>query len=166
MFETLAANAYPVVPYSEELATCLTPGKEVLVYHSGGEMVELVRQLNKDPLQLQGLLAAGRKRVLEQHGFGARARALLSHLADNYPSDHRARAPATPVQQPKVTVYMPVHNAERFLNKALDSVLGQTWRNLSVLALDDASTDGTAGILQARAMKRHARQVATYSKTR
>ncbi|MDF1615240.1 glycosyltransferase family 2 protein [Desulfurivibrio dismutans] len=44
---------------------------------------------------------------------------------------------------PKVTVIMPVYNAAGFIATALHSVLAQTWSNLEVLVVDDASTDDT-----------------------
>jgi len=151
VFEALAARAYPVAPYSEELARCLEPDREVLVYQNGGEMVELVRRLHEDPERRADLLAAGRLRVLEQHTFRARARKVLAALADQWPERERQRVPAEPIQQPKVTIYMAVHNGERYLSRTLNSILGQTWRNLHILVLDDASTDCTLEILNARA---------------
>lgn len=48
---------------------------------------------------------------------------------------------------PKVTVVMPVHNGERFIAAAIDSVLGQTFRDFELIVVDDASTDGTAAIV-------------------
>ena len=48
---------------------------------------------------------------------------------------------------PRVTVLMGVHNGERFLAEALDSILAQTFRDFEVLIIDDASTDRTASIL-------------------
>ncbi len=47
---------------------------------------------------------------------------------------------------PKVSIGLPVYNGENYLRQALDSVLGQTYRNLEVLISDNASTDGTAKI--------------------
>ena len=46
-------------------------------------------------------------------------------------------------EQPKVSVVIPAYNAEGTLQRMLDSVLGQTWRNLQVILVDDGSTDGT-----------------------
>lgn len=47
----------------------------------------------------------------------------------------------------KVSVVIPVHNAERYLRACLDSVLSQTFRHFEVICVDDGSTDGSAAIL-------------------
>lgn len=59
-------------------------------------------------------------------------------------------------ERPLVTVLMPVFNAERYLRKALQSIVDQSYRNLEILVIDDGSTDGSAGILKgfARADRR------------
>lgn len=49
---------------------------------------------------------------------------------------------------PHVTVLMPVYNAMPYLPEALESVLAQTHRDLTVLALDDGSTDGSLEYLR------------------
>jgi glycosyltransferase involved in cell wall biosynthesis len=50
---------------------------------------------------------------------------------------------AAKVDGPLVTVIMPAHNAENTIELALGSLLNQTWRNLQIIVVDDASTDGT-----------------------
>ena len=45
-----------------------------------------------------------------------------------------------------VTVLMPVHNGERYLRQAIDSVLAQRYRDFEFVIVDDGSTDGTAAI--------------------
>ena len=47
---------------------------------------------------------------------------------------------------PMLTVGMPVYNADRFLAKALDSVLGQSFADFELLISDNASTDRTEAI--------------------
>lgn len=42
-----------------------------------------------------------------------------------------------------VSVVIPVYNVERFLPQCVDSVLGQSYRNLEVILVDDGSTDGS-----------------------
>jgi glycosyltransferase involved in cell wall biosynthesis len=50
--------------------------------------------------------------------------------------------------EPKVSVVMPVHNEEAFLAEAVESALGQDYRNLEVVIADDGSTDRTNEIAQ------------------
>lgn len=38
---------------------------------------------------------------------------------------------------------MPVYNASRFVETAVESVLGQTYQNIELLAVDDGSTDNS-----------------------
>jgi hypothetical protein len=52
------------------------------------------------------------------------------------------------VNGPLVSVIMTAYNAAQRIGPALDGLLSQTWRNLEVLVVDDASTDGTADVVQ------------------
>jgi glycosyltransferase involved in cell wall biosynthesis len=47
----------------------------------------------------------------------------------------------------QVTVVMPVYNAARHLRAAVGSVLGQSFADFTLLAIDDGSTDASAAIL-------------------
>lgn len=47
-----------------------------------------------------------------------------------------------------VSVIVPVFNAERFLSTALQSLALQSYSNLEVLIVDDASTDGTRSVAE------------------
>lgn len=52
--------------------------------------------------------------------------------------------PARPAPEgPLISVLMPVYNAEKTLAYAVQSILGQSWRNLELIAVDDASTDAS-----------------------
>jgi glycosyltransferase involved in cell wall biosynthesis len=44
---------------------------------------------------------------------------------------------------PQLSVVMPVHNALPHLDQAIESILGQTFRDFEFVILDDGSTDGT-----------------------
>ncbi|WP_129673305.1 glycosyltransferase [Candidatus Chloroploca sp. Khr17] len=52
-----------------------------------------------------------------------------------------------PVDAPRVSVITSVHNGERFLAAAIESILAQHFTNFEYLLLDDASTDGSAEII-------------------
>jgi glycosyltransferase involved in cell wall biosynthesis len=51
-------------------------------------------------------------------------------------------------RRPLITVLMAVHNGERFLRPAVESILGQTLGEFEFLIVDDASTDSSSTILQ------------------
>ncbi|MEY2677264.1 MAG: hypothetical protein RL510_1284 [Actinomycetota bacterium] len=55
--------------------------------------------------------------------------------------------------QPKVTVVLPVYNVEEYLSDAVESILGQGWGNLELIAVNDGSTDSSLAILQRLAAK-------------
>ena len=46
-------------------------------------------------------------------------------------------------QQPLISVIVPVYNAEAFLDHCLESIVGQSYRHLEIIAVDDGSTDGS-----------------------
>lgn len=48
--------------------------------------------------------------------------------------------------RPRVSIGLPVFNGERYLEKALDSILGQTFTNFEIVISDNASTDRTEEI--------------------
>lgn len=50
--------------------------------------------------------------------------------------------------QAKISVLIPAYNKERGIVRAVQSVTAQTWKNLEVIVLDDASTDCTAELVE------------------
>lgn len=54
---------------------------------------------------------------------------------------------------PKVSVIIPVHDAERYLRECLDSVVGQTLKEIEIICVDDGSTDSSREILNEYAAK-------------
>ena len=48
----------------------------------------------------------------------------------------------------KVSVVVPVYNTEKFLRECLDSLLGQTLREIEIICVNDGSTDGSLAIME------------------
>ena len=47
----------------------------------------------------------------------------------------------------KVSVILPVYNVKKYLYQCMDSILGQTLKEIDIICVDDGSTDGSTEIL-------------------
>ena len=54
---------------------------------------------------------------------------------------------------PKISVIIPVYNVEQHLQKCLESVVVQTFKDIEIICIDDGSTDGCPQILEEFAAK-------------
>ena len=54
---------------------------------------------------------------------------------------------------PKISIVMPVYNAEKYLRYAIESILRQTFAEFEFIILNDGSTDGSKAIIAAYAEK-------------
>lgn len=55
--------------------------------------------------------------------------------------------------KPLISIILVTYNAEKFLQRCLDSIYDQSYPNIEIIVADGASTDGTVAILQANADK-------------
>ena len=53
--------------------------------------------------------------------------------------------------KPRISLIVPVYNMAKYLPRCLDSALGHAFENIEVIAVDDASTDGSPSVLAKRA---------------
>jgi glycosyltransferase involved in cell wall biosynthesis len=53
----------------------------------------------------------------------------------------------------KISVIMAVYNGEQYLNKAIDSILNQTYKNIEFIIINDGSTDKSLKIIRKYAKK-------------
>ena len=51
---------------------------------------------------------------------------------------------------PAITVIIPMYNAKKYIEQAVDSILNQSFKDVSVLIIDDCSTDDSYEFVQSR----------------
>ncbi len=49
---------------------------------------------------------------------------------------------------PKISVIVPIYNADRYLEKCIGSIINQTYKNLEIILIDDGSTDQSSEIAE------------------
>ena len=59
-------------------------------------------------------------------------------MSDNPSSFHEG---ATPEDFPLISVIVPVYKVERYLDRCVQSIVDQTYRNLEIILVDDGSPD-------------------------
>ena len=52
------------------------------------------------------------------------------------------------MNNPKISVLMPVYNTEKYIAEAIESILSQTFKDFEFIIVDDCSTDKTLEIIQ------------------
>lgn len=46
----------------------------------------------------------------------------------------------------KISIIVPVYNIEKYLEKSVDSLINQTYKNLEIILIDDGSSDNSPQI--------------------
>ena len=49
---------------------------------------------------------------------------------------------------PLISIIVPVYNVERFIDRCIQSIINQTYKNLEIILIDDGSTDSSLAICQ------------------
>ena len=57
------------------------------------------------------------------------------------------------MSNPKISVIVPVYNAEKYILECLDSIVNQTLKDIEIICVNDGSTDGSAALLDEYAHK-------------
>ena len=63
----------------------------------------------------------------------------------------------------KFSIIIPVYNAEKFLDDALNSIMVQNYQNIEIICLDDASTDSSLDILKSWASRDSRIRIISYT---
>jgi glycosyltransferase involved in cell wall biosynthesis/SAM-dependent methyltransferase len=91
----------------------------------------------------------GRRRVMERHS-SASAALQIEALFDRLVQEPQLAFPRAKARKKEslVSVIVPNYNHEKYLPERLRSISGQTYENMEIILLDDASTDNSQATLQ------------------
>ena len=53
----------------------------------------------------------------------------------------------------KISIIVPVYNIEKYLEKSIESLINQTYKNIEIILIDDGSTDNSPQICDSLAKK-------------
>jgi len=67
---------------------------------------------------------------------------------------------------PKISVIMPVYNAEKYVSLAIESILGQTYKDFELIMINDGSTDSSLSIMEKYSLTDHRIRLASREKTK
>lgn len=111
--------------------------------HAGRSTYDRIDRLLRQVPGLQMRLGEDLNRIPDAiAGLLARDDAEIAALA-------RADAASATQTTPLVSVIIPVRNGADFVAQAIDSILGQGYPNLEIIAVDDGSTDDIEGAIRA-----------------
>lgn len=52
------------------------------------------------------------------------------------------------MEMKKISIIVPIYNKEKYLEKCIESIVGQTYKNIEIILVDDGSTDSSSAICE------------------
>ncbi len=74
---------------------------------------------------------------------------MAKSLKDIFLKKNKKASEKEPDKGPLISVIMPIYNVEKYLERSVDSIRNQTWKNLEIILVDDGSTDASGAMCDA-----------------
>ena len=82
VFDVPATGAFLLTDYREQVENLFEPGREIICYHSPEEATDLARRYLARPQDRLAVAAAARARILAEHSYEHRVRALMDRMGE------------------------------------------------------------------------------------
>lgn len=113
----------------------------VVPFEDVNAMADAIERLIADPEMRTQMGGRAKEKLLAQHTIDVAMPHILKIIRE------------TADLKPGVSVIVPAHNHGKYLPNRLESIFNQTYRDIEVLILDDASTDNTVNVLSGYASR-------------
>src|SRR5262249_38084246 len=124
-------------------------GGIVVPYENVDSAAQAILKLVNDAELRQRQGAKGRRRVLELHSSASAALQIETWFDRLAPkSEPTSERPGSAKNESLVSVILPNYNHKEYLPERLHSIATQTYRNMEIILLDDASNDNSQAILR------------------
>jgi len=110
-------------------------------------MADYMTRLARDPQMRKTMGIAAHKKIAAQFNLPLWMQRLRAFLTSSTANNVHVTGAEDRSEKPKVSIIMSCYNCEQFLAQAIDSILAQTMTQWELFCLDDASTDGTDGLI-------------------
>ena len=84
VFDVTACRSMVITDTTRQLEALMEPGREIIAYRNADEIPELVNRALKDNIFRKNIIAAGYKRVLNEHTYRHRVNRLINVMKRNY----------------------------------------------------------------------------------
>lgn len=79
-FEIAGAGGLQIIEYRKAIEDCFEPGRELLVFQTYEELIEIIRRAKKYPEEMISVRTAGAKRALSEHKYRDRLKVILANF--------------------------------------------------------------------------------------
>lgn len=138
------------------------PGITGLAQVNGRNSISIHKKISNDLLYIDEIsltmdikiIIATIKKIFDKKGISAGKKGIHDELEELSNSNYQVKKTRKcPKESPLISIIIPVHDAEKYIRQAIQSVINQTYCKWELIIIDDKSTDSGPDIIKNIAKK-------------